>query len=81
MKHSNMLLRVLIATFIFVECAAQKTSAQDTATLQKAKAEAGVVFYTSAGLEEMRPLVDGFSKKFPFCAKTGFVCWVRRLRC
>jgi len=66
MKHSRMLLRVLIATFIFVQCAAQKISAQDTDTLQKAKGEAGVVFYTSAGLEEMRPLVDGFSKKFPF---------------
>jgi hypothetical protein len=34
--------------------------------LGKAKAEGTVVFYTSAGLTEMKPLVDGFSKKFPF---------------
>ena len=32
----------------------------------KAKAEGTVVFYTSAGLSEMKPLVDGFSRKFPF---------------
>jgi hypothetical protein len=56
-----MLLRVLIATIIFVECAAQKISAQDTDTLQKAKAEAGVVFYTSAGLRKW-PLVTVFKK-------------------
>jgi iron(III) transport system substrate-binding protein len=66
MKHSRMLLRVLVATLFFVQFAAQRLGAQDADTLQKAKAEGAVVFYTSAGLTEMKPLVDGFAKKFPF---------------
>src|SRR5437867_6558819 len=65
-KHSRMLLRVLIATLFFVQFGAQRLRAQDADTLQKAKAEGAAVFYTSAGLTEMKPLVDGFSKKFPF---------------
>ncbi|TMA79252.1 MAG: hypothetical protein E6J74_40980 [Deltaproteobacteria bacterium] len=66
MKHSRMLLRILIATLFFVQFGAQRLRAQDADTLQKAKAEGAAVFYTSAGLTEMKPLVDGFSKKFPF---------------
>lgn len=66
MKHSRVLLRVLIAVLSFVHCGAHSATAQDTEALQKAKAEGAVVFYTSAGLTEMKPLVDGFSRKFPF---------------
>jgi len=66
MKHSRMLLRVLIANIVFRAVRCTKAKGAGCRHLQKAKAEGAAVFYTSAGLTEMKPLVDGFSKKFPF---------------
>ena len=66
MNHSKKVFRLVIAVFLIVACRAPDIGAQEAETLKKAKAEGTVVFYTSAGLMEMKPSVDGFSKKFPF---------------
>ena len=57
---------LVLAAFVVAQWNAPSLHAQDAETLAKAKVEGAVVFYTSAGLTEMKPLVDGFSRKFPF---------------
>jgi iron(III) transport system substrate-binding protein len=58
-------LKVVSLTGVILQWSASTTIAQD-ADLGIAKREGTVVFYTSAGLTEMKPLVDGFAKKYPF---------------
>jgi len=65
MKHSRMLLRVLIATLFFVQFGAQRLRRRMQTRCRRQRLRCSS-FYTSAGLTEMKPLVDGFSKKFPF---------------
>ena len=66
MTHAKTFFRCVIATFVVLQWNLTLASAQDEDTLKKAKAEGALVFYTSAGITEMKPLVDGFAKKYPF---------------
>lgn len=65
MNPSKAFYLALIAVVVVGHWNAPNMRAQDVDPA-KAKAEGTVVFYTSAGLTEMKPLVDGFSRKFPF---------------
>ena len=65
MNPSKAFYLALIAVVVVGHWNAPNMRAQDLDPA-KAKAEGTVVFYTSAGLTEMKPLVDGFSRKFPF---------------
>ena len=60
--------RILICLFIAVG-ANSSASAQETdrATLiERAKKEGEVVWYTSAGLQDSKPMADAFQKDYPF---------------
>ena len=65
-KTLSRLVMLVIAAFVVLQWNPTLASAQDEDTLKKAKAEGALVFYTSAGITEMKPLVDGFAKKYAF---------------
>jgi ABC-type Fe3+ transport system substrate-binding protein len=53
--------------FVFALCTA--TSAQDTdrrAILERAKKEGELIWYTTAGLQDSKPMADEFQKEYPF---------------
>jgi ABC-type glycerol-3-phosphate transport system substrate-binding protein len=60
--------RILICLFIAVG-ANSSASGQETdraALVERAKKEAEVVWYTSAGLQDSKPMADVFQKDYPF---------------
>jgi len=64
MNRSKMSVSLVIAACLVVQWNITRIHAEDAEALGKAKAEGTVVFYTSAGLTEMKPLVDGFQGNF-----------------
>jgi iron(III) transport system substrate-binding protein len=55
---------LLILAFLLVSF--RTVSAQDTERIAKAKAEGQLVFYTTMGIDTVRPVTLAFEKKFPF---------------
>jgi hypothetical protein len=55
---------LLIVAVLFISVTA--VFADDAERIAKAKAEGQVVFYTTMGIDTVRPVTLAFEKKFPF---------------
>ena len=73
MAYRKTSLNLLLHTVVLLVAlsAKQELRAQEAALVQAARAEGGVVFYSSSSVTEMKPLVDAFAIKYPFI-KTDF---------
>jgi iron(III) transport system substrate-binding protein len=47
-------------------CSVSLAAAAEPAMIEAAKKEAGLVFYTTMDIQNSKPLLDGFTKKYPF---------------
>jgi iron(III) transport system substrate-binding protein len=64
-KTGSNLLRLAVA-LLGVLSGKQELRGEETALIHAARAEGGVVFYSSSSMTEMKPLVDAFAAKYPF---------------
>jgi iron(III) transport system substrate-binding protein len=66
MDRLRVVLLLIIEVFVSAQFFLPEVRGAEIDALRKARAEGSLVFYTSAGISEMKPLVDGFARKYPF---------------
>ncbi len=47
-------------------CSLARASAAESSVIEGAKKEGGLIFYTTMDIQNSKPLLDAFSKKYPF---------------
>ena len=52
--------------YLSIFCSLEALSAADSSVIEGAKKEGGLIFYTTMDIQNSKPLLDAFSKKYPF---------------